>query len=671
MTHRILLAGVVLATAGLTHAAAPKKSADLFQLNKVWDATLTFTPEKWKAIQPPESGGGFGRFGGPGGPDGPGRGSRPGGPGGPGGPGFGPGTFLAGGFFSALDGNKDATVSAEEFQSGFEKWFSEWDSKKSGALDEEALRRGLNRVLMGGGPGGPGGPGGGPGFSLQGRTGARNGMSGAAGIDFEYVEAGLKFDDADFAKVAVRYKGNGTYMDARMSDKKSLKVDLNEFTKKQKVGGVTKLNFHNNASDAGWMNEPLAHQLYRDAGVPAPRSSYARVKVNVPGTWTNHYLGLYSIVENPDQNWAEDRFGTKKGLILKPVTREPFKYQGDNWDAYNQAYDPKTEITEAQKRRFFDFAKLITDADDDELSRRLAEFLDIDEFARFLAVTVWLSNTDSILMVGQNYVVYLHPETQRFLFVPWDLDRAFGNFFTPSPEEMSIRQAWAPDNRFLERIMKVESFRKTYLARMEEFQKTIFRPERIAANVDALAKVLRPAVVEEDAAKAARFDKTVAGERAEPAAGGFGGPGGFRMPSGPPIKAFAQARHQSVADQLAGRSEGVAMGGGFGGPGGGRGGFGGPGGRRNQGGPGGPGQRGPGGPSGPGEMGPGNFIAPVFQKAADSSGDGKVQKSEFTDLASRWFKAWDRKGSGKLVQEDVAQGLNSVLPAPGFGPPGQ
>ena len=70
-------------------------------------------------------------------------------------------------------------------------------------------------------------------------------------------------------------------------------------------------------------------------------------------------------------------------------------------------------------------------------------------------------------------------------------------------------------------------------------------------------------------------------------------------------------------------------------------------------------------------MGPGNFMAPVFQKAADSSGDGKVQKSEFTDLASRWFKAWDRKGSGKLVQEDVAQGLNSVLPAPSFGPPGQ
>ena len=202
----------------------------------------------------------------------------------------------------------------------------------------------------------------------------------------------------------------------------ALKVDLNEFAKGQKLAGLGKLNLHNNTTDASWMNEPLSYALYRAAGVPAPRTSYARVRVNAPGSHDNTYLGLYSIVENPDNNWAEANFGSKKGAIFKPVTPTLFRYLGDDWKAYNQIYDPKTELTDKQKRRVQDFAKLLTEANDADFARRLPEFLDVDEFSRFMAVTVWLSTLDSILTLGQNYVVYLHPKTDKVQFVPWDLD---------------------------------------------------------------------------------------------------------------------------------------------------------------------------------------------------------------------------------------------------------
>lgn len=97
----------------------------------------------------------------------------------------------------------------------------------------------------------------------------------------------MQFESKSLDDVAVRYKGNGTFMDARQSDKKSFKVDLNEFVKGQKFAGVSKLNFHNNITDAGLMNEPLAHALYRDAGVPAPRSTYVRMTVDAQGAQTN------------------------------------------------------------------------------------------------------------------------------------------------------------------------------------------------------------------------------------------------------------------------------------------------------------------------------------------------------------------------------------------------
>ena len=656
------LVGMTLG-ASLIRAELPKTSADLFRLDRIWNATLTLGASDWEHLQPnePQRGGpgGPGGFRGPGGPGGfRGPGGPGGGPGGP--PAFGPGNFLAGGFLNQLDQDKDGSVSQSEFQAGFAQWFTAWDAQKKGALSQEDFREGLNKLLMtpppGGRPGGPGGPGG-PG--LQASEGRRNGMSGAGGIHFEYVHATLNFEGVPLQDVALRYKGNGTYMDARGSDKKSLKVDLNEFVKGQKLGGVTKLNFHNNVTDVAWMHEPLAYELYRAAGVPAPRTSYARVTLNAAGARTNQFLGLYSLVENPDSNWAEQNFGSRKGAIFKPVTRELFKFQGTDWSKYKQAYDAKTDLTAKQQQRVYDFAKLITDADDGELARRLPEFLDIDEFSRFMAVTVWLSSTDSILLLGQNFVVYLHPKTDKFQFVPWDLDRAFGNFFTPSPEQLSIRKAWTEENRFLSRVMAVPAVKEAYLARIREFQDTLFQPARFGKLVDEVAQRIRPVVKDEDPKKLKAFDQAVAGIL--PDAGGPAGPGGpgdrgpgrgDRGPGGPgpfrmnakPIKLFVKERHQFVADQLAGKSEGLPLGGG------------------------GPGGRGPGGPGG---FGPGNFVGPVFFKAADADSDGKVTQQELTQLAERWFREWDKAKSGKLKQEDLASGLNAVVPPPDFGRPPQ
>jgi spore coat protein CotH len=50
-----------------------------------------------------------------------------------------------------------------------------------------------------------------------------------------------------------------------------------------------------------------------------------------------------------------------------------------------------------------DFSHLVTNADDAEFAAKLGDYLAIDEFASYMAVTVWLSTLDSILAVGQNY----------------------------------------------------------------------------------------------------------------------------------------------------------------------------------------------------------------------------------------------------------------------------
>ena len=84
---------------------------------------------------------------------------------------------------------------------------------------------------------------------------------------------------------------------------------------------------------------------------------------------------------------------------------------GDDWTKYDRAYDPKGDVSEDDHRRVIEFARFVSKADDAEFAAKLGDYLELDEFARFLAVTAWLSNLDSLLSMGHNYYLYLHPKT--------------------------------------------------------------------------------------------------------------------------------------------------------------------------------------------------------------------------------------------------------------------
>jgi hypothetical protein len=51
------------------------------------------------------------------------------------------------GVFTATDTDKDGSLTRTEFTGTFAKWFADWDSAKSGSLDETRLREGLDAAL--------------------------------------------------------------------------------------------------------------------------------------------------------------------------------------------------------------------------------------------------------------------------------------------------------------------------------------------------------------------------------------------------------------------------------------------------------------------------------------------------------------------------------------------
>jgi len=172
-----------------------------------------------------------------------------------------------------------------------------------------------------------------------------------------------------------------------------------------------------------------------------------------------------------------------------------------------------------------------------------------------------LSNYDGFLSDGQNFYVYLDPTSNKFGFIPWDLDLSWGGFFLLGSdrqrERASIWHPWVGRHRFLERVMGVESFRKLYRAQLEELFARLFVPSRLHQRVDAVAQFIREPIAAESDFRLGKFEEAVSAQRRQRPAGKK--QHGADRPAHQ-LKAFIDARAASVRQQLDGVSDGVILG---------------------------------------------------------------------------------------------------------------
>jgi spore coat protein CotH len=348
---------------------------------------------------------------------------------------------------------------------------------------------------------------------------------------------------ATIPDVGIRIKGSDTFLRAKDRGKWSFKIDFDRFTRGQHLGSLSTLNLHNGITDPGFMNESLGYRLYRDAGVAAPRTTYARVFVHVPGVIDHQPYGVYTAVEDVDASFVQDRFHAASALF-KPFSRLLFPDFGPSFAAYRDAFNPKSSLTEHDAARVVELCRLVAAGSDAAFAARIGRVLDLESFSRFLAVAVWLADPDSALDGGKNFYLVLPRPDAPFVFVPWDLDHAFGQFPVVDAallQELDIRApARRGDNRLVTRLLRLPDFRASYLDALRSLVTTDADPARIAAWVDASARVLRPAVAGESPDVLRDFDRAVAGLPTPRAGNG-----------GIPIKPFAIARTRSVTAQLA------------------------------------------------------------------------------------------------------------------------
>lgn len=468
----------------------------------------------------------------------------------------------------------------------------------------------------------------------------QGGPPGRFGFQFDYVHGAVEINGQTFQDAAVRFKGNASYATSQRGLKRPFKIDLNKFEKKAHYNGLTTLVLNNNIMDASQMRETIAYPLFRAAGLPASRTGYAKVYLTIPGQHQREYLGLYTLVEYVDEEFLARHFGNGDGLLLKPEGAQGgVPYLGENWERYQERYDPKSgdkgKNGEKNRHHLIEFTKLVNEGSDADFKARIGDYLDIDAFLRFLAVNTLTANLDSILAMGHNYYIYLNPATNKFVFFPWDLDLSFSGFpMGGAPEQqldLSIDHPHSGTNKLIERLLAMEAVKKSYYNHLQTLMKTTFNAEQLEKQIAAAEQLIRDTV------------------KAEPPqqAGFMGRPGGGMFGRGVPLREFIPRRIESVTAQLNGKSKGfvpqnrMRFGGGPGGP-----------------------------PGGPGLMiRPGTMEAPQLLKALDTDQNKAVSQAEFTTGTRQFFSTADKDKNSSLNADEITNELDNLFAQAGVMAP--
>ena len=221
---------------------------------------------------------------------------------------------------------------------------------------------------------------------------------------YSWFPATVTIDGTTLENIAVRKKG---LLGSVEPGRPSLKLDFDRYVDGQLYEDVERLTLNNSRQDGSRIKTCLGYQLYADAGLPAPRCSYAHVVVN------GEDLGVYVNVEPVKKPFLRRVFGNDSGNLYEGTLSDFL----DGWDT---SFDDKTDVS--------DYADIqaATEALETQgtgFEAAVAEHFDLDEFYRAWALEALIGHWDSYTGNRNNFYVYGDPvDGGRFSFIPWGID---------------------------------------------------------------------------------------------------------------------------------------------------------------------------------------------------------------------------------------------------------
>lgn len=293
---------------------------------------------------------------------------------------------------------------------------------------------------------------------------------------YTYFPADLWINDVKIANVGVRKKG---FLGSNDNQRPSLKIKFDEYEKQDPVRGLDRLTLNNNKQDRSLTSQFLVYRLYRDAGLPAPRSGFARVTVN------GQELGIYSNVESLRKPFLKGAFGSSKGNL----------YEGTIADFHPRALERIQVKTNKKDHDSADLRKLAELLDSEEPLNvgQLNELIDVDEFIKFWALEGLTGFWDGYAANQNNYWVYFNPkDDNRGHFIPWGTDWNLTNGGPFNRSADGIAPVIYAQAILANRLYHAEGIPERYQAALKEILAGAWNESQMLKEIDRLEGMLLP-----------------------------------------------------------------------------------------------------------------------------------------------------------------------------------
>jgi spore coat protein CotH len=183
----------------------------------------------------------------------------------------------------------------------------------------------------------------------------------------------------------------------------SLKLKFSMLDEDLRFFGLKRLNLNANRHDDSRMKEKLAYDLYRAMDLPAPRASWAVLKVN------GQSYGLYGMVEEIDGTFTKDRWPDyPDGNLYKEI------WPTDTDPAFILA-GLKTNEDVGDVSSFVEFGEAVSAAGAPDAVREvLARHTDLEHFARYMAVDEAILSLDGVTYFYTDDGLWFHNHNYYF-----------------------------------------------------------------------------------------------------------------------------------------------------------------------------------------------------------------------------------------------------------------
>ena len=308
-----------------------------------------------------------------------------------------------------------------------------------------------------------------------------------------FVPATLRWRDIRLDNVGVRYKGSSSSR-PNQKHKRGYLIKVSEFDKNTRFLKLRRIALDNGVQFGSLFSEPIVTDILRDLKVPSSRYNYAKLFVN------GGYKGIYGNVERIDESFIERHFGSSRGPLFKvhmPGPGANFSYVGDEVAQYKKGFEPKNKDAEKSFNELIALIREIDKGDESKYEEILNRNLILDHFLKTTAVMLFAGCFDQLTGWNpHNYYIYRSPKTDRWSYIPWDLDvgfadRAFGRI----PVIDGWHAAWpipgGPPKPILENIVTNPNLLKEYRETASSLLEKYFKPEKLHQRFNTLYSLIK------------------------------------------------------------------------------------------------------------------------------------------------------------------------------------